>query len=186
MKLLFTLLLIPFFCLSQVDDPSEYQLVRYRGFLIKDYISATEDTLLGHLERCPLLTTNISVNNNVAWLLNNRLVKFNKKPISKNSVTRVARRGVLDFPISLSNEMKSDVILRQFDDYSECDTCSISIFQTLMEDSEVVEVLTHKLKWVYVAYYQLSFHGKWTSSYILFYWKRPFRRVSVISIQVDN
>ena len=184
MKLLSLLLLIPLLCLSQVEDPSEYQLIKYKSFFIKDYSSFPEDTLLQHLDKYRLLTTNISVNNNVAWLLNNWLLKFRKRPVAKNSRSRVARRWVLDFAISQSNEGKSDVILRQFEDGSECDSCSVSIFQTLIEDSEVVEVFTHKLKWVYAAYYQESLCGKWSTSYVLLYYKRPLRRREVISFNL--
>lgn len=186
MKLLFFLIIIPILTLSQ--SVSEFQLVSYDKILIKNYdFVGGIDSLKSDVMNYELITTNLGVNNGVSYLLNEWRSISGLDTISQMSNSRFSEKSILDFAQYESDDLKSPIILRKFGEGIECDSCSFSIFNILIEDNEIKEILENKnLKWVYSPYFQVTYSGEWVMSYICFYYKEKMKRTSAIIISLPD
>lgn len=184
MRLLFFLILIPFLTLSQ--SVSEFELISYNKILIKTYdFNGGRDSLKSDALNYELVTTNLGVNNGVSYLVNEWRSISGLDTVSKMSDSRFSKNSILDFAQYESGEIKEPVILRKFGEGVECDSCSFSIFNILIEDYDIKKIIENKnLKYAYTSYFQISYSGEWVMSYICFYYKEKRKRTNAIIISL--
>lgn len=180
MRLLFFILLSPIIVNSQ--RISEFQFIGYNKTFVKNYdFKEGIDSLKSHGPKYELVTTNLGINNGVSKILNEWLAISDLDTVATNSGYRLSQKAILDFAVYQSDEIKNDVILRQFGEGVKCDSCSFSIFGILIEDEDVKQILENKkLKWIYAPYFQITFAGEWVMSYVTLYYKVRGKKMSAI------
>lgn len=185
MKLLFFLIFIPFFTLTQ--SVSEFNLVSFDRVVIKTYDLKDSDSLKSDLLKYELITTNIGVNNGVSKLINEWRSISGLDTVSKMSNSRFSEKSILDFAQYESDNLQTPILLRKFGKGIQCDSCSFSIFNILVEDDEVKEILENKnLKWIYSPYFQVTYCGEWVMSYVCFYYKEKRKKYSAIIFSLPD
>jgi hypothetical protein len=186
MKLLLFILFFPIILVAQYV--SEFQLIPYNKTSFKDYdFKGGIDSLKSHGPKYELVTTNLGINNGVSSLLNEWRVISDLDTVSSNSEHRLSKKAILDFAVYESEEIGNNVILREFGSGIKCDSCSFSIFDILIEDEDVKEVLENKkTKWIYAPYFQITFDGEWVMSYVTFYYKIRGEKMSSVIISLPD
>lgn len=186
MRLLFIYLLLPITIVAQ--SVSEFQLISYDKVLVKEYdFRGSRDSLKSHAQKYQLISTNLGVNNGVSALINQYLTITGQDTVSKYSSTKWADKVILDFAQFESDTLKSPVILRKFGEGIKCDSCEASIFEILIEDEDVKDILEmSNIEWIYAPYFQISSYGQWQMSYVCFYYKEKRKKMSAILISLPN
>jgi len=187
MKLLLILLLLPIALFGQ--NLSEYQKFDWDDYC-SDYYNemySGRSNLSKDLKRYQLFTYNSRVTQQVNLRFDTLKVRRGFKATSYDTESKWGRRVVTDFMYQFSDSLNEPVILRHREKTEGCDSCSNSICDLIISDSTMMSIIfSKKVKRTYISYFQMSQNKKWTTSYLVLYFKNRGKRTQFIWYEIPE